>query len=203
MPPPDPVIHLNDIYRTRCRGSYYGERFEIDLHWWNITFGDISVTQIATGMRNGFLTQLGAILSSNVKWDEVCVCKIHPSPKGFEFIIPITPLFGVGSNEDLPTQCAYLMKIHTQTNARHRKGRHYLPGILRSHFQNNGWTNICISQMNSIKNILINSSSLQSNFGVVVGVLSRGDHDTPFAPMTDLTWSSYPCVMRSRRPSIS
>ena len=199
---PDDVIMPGDVFQTRIRGSYYGERFENVLHSHNRSSGPFFLNEIATGTRNSWCAQLAPLLSKNVKWDLISICRVSPSPKGHEYTIPITPLTGSNDFDDLPAQICYLLKIYTQVNARHRKGRMYIPGVTRLHFANNSWTNMAIQQMASIRQIFINQFSDQAGQGGTIGVFSRGDHDTNYLPMTDIGWSAYPCVRRSRRPHI-
>lgn len=196
------VIRLGEVFRCRGRGTVYTERFENVVFIQNQFQDNMGMNHVASSMRN-FFANFGSLLSGNVRYDIMSICRVIPSPKQFETSVPILGLAGNAGTSDLPNMDCYMLKLFTAVNARHRKGRMYLPGVTRAHFDNGGWTAQGLNVMGQIRANLLNTVSVQSNTGFILGVFTRGDHDTLFEPITDLQWSAYPCTQRRRRATFS
>lgn len=200
---PSEPINPGEVFRARCRGSVWGERFENVVHFELEGSNAVGPHDLAIGVRNFFLNQLRAIISEQVKYDMISISRVVPNPHGFETQVAITPLFGAATGDTFPNQMAYLLKLYTGFTFRHRKGRIYLPGIPRTHFALNGWTQTATTQMESIRSILLSEFGVGGGTNFLLGVFTRGDHDTRFVGIDDLVWAGYPAVQRSRRPTIN
>jgi hypothetical protein len=199
-----PVLQINfdDVVRCRLQGDIDGEPFENNVHF-RFKCDSTNSLSLADGVRNYFINQLMAVVSSDVVYNRIGICRVSPSPPSEEVLHNITPIYGAGLQARLPHQMSYLIKIHTEfPHHAYRRGRMYLPGITTYHWTTLGWSNSCIAQMNSIADIIKNEFAIGGATCLEWGVWSRGDHDTNWMGMRSISWSGYPCVQRSRRPHI-
>jgi hypothetical protein len=195
------VYQANDIIQVQIMGKLYGD--------WNmivLAFRSKQTAFFNEGPRE-HLQGLCTFFASNIVvhqvWSKFRHRRIIPQPVTEYLEYSWTGTTGAVNDHAMPAQVAAVWQIRTAVDAPAGRGRFYLPGVALSSWSNNSYTAGAHAAKDGLK------AQIQDwfKFGglsehIELGVHSRQAGGNIYNAMHTIGKTTYPGVIRSRRPEI-
>jgi hypothetical protein len=122
----------------------------------------------------------------------------HPITEYGEVSLFVSPGVGTGPAAH-PALCS-LFRITTEIDKPWARGRFYVPGQPRDYWDGVQYTFAARQNLQNTMSAMFDQWKAMSGFSgnMMLGVNSRGDHDTTFLPMIGMDWGPFPAIQRRR-----